>query len=257
MAATLHALSRNCFESTHASSAPAAEVAEVTGKAYETQLKNPRAWSPECEVMWSCIAAGAVTVDSCNMPNWFNEQSSTDARLEIDANWRKHILNQLKERQEKINALPNLSKYEKAIELSSWIKSAEARYQRPNSLEFEDCRIELEWVSGNSASTPTTQNPTTQKDTDSGTFTVLHPDGVTTKIQFSLAAITCVQCCSEPASPRLAIHASCLAANCSPVRLQFGSDAEMEDWLSHLPLLAVKLMKLWADQIIPFGQPQI
>lgn len=33
-------------EPTHASSAPATEVAEVTGKAYEAQLKNPRAWSP-------------------------------------------------------------------------------------------------------------------------------------------------------------------------------------------------------------------
>lgn len=33
-------------EPTHASSAPATEVAEVSGKAYETQLKNPRAWSP-------------------------------------------------------------------------------------------------------------------------------------------------------------------------------------------------------------------
>lgn len=33
-------------EPTHASSAPATEVAEVKGKPYETQLKNPRAWSP-------------------------------------------------------------------------------------------------------------------------------------------------------------------------------------------------------------------
>ncbi|KAM7358465.1 tectonin beta-propeller repeat-containing peroxin 23 [Cochliomyia hominivorax] len=268
-------------EPTHASSAPATEVAEVSGKAYEAQLKNPRAWSPvrsvgsmvgteahpesdsavfesdsihhgsdaflgedddhagsqfwtECEVMWSYIAAGAVTVDPANIPNWFNEQLSPDGRLDVDANWRKDILEKLQKRQEKINQVPNLSKYEKAVELSSWIKSAEARYQRPNSMEFEDCLIELEWVSGNSASTPTTHNPSTAKDSDSGTFTVLHPDGVTTKIQFSLSAITCVQCCSEPASPRLAIHAPNLPSNCSPVRLQFGSDAEMEDWLSHL-----------------------
>lgn len=184
--------------------------------------------------MWSYIAAGAVTVDFACLPNWFNEQSSLDSRLEVDAPWRKCILENLKKRQEKLNNLPNLSKYEKAVELSSWIKSAEARYQRPNTLEFEDCLIELEWVSGNSASTPTTQNPRTQKDSDSGTFTVLHPDGVTTKIQFSLSAITCVQSCSEPASPRLAIHAPCLPSACSPVRLQFASDAEMEDWLSHL-----------------------
>lgn len=184
--------------------------------------------------MWSYVAAGAVTVNPLSLPNWFNEQSPTDSLLHIDAPWRKDILQKLQERQQKINVLPNLEKYEKAVELSSWIKSAEARYQRPGSLEFEDCVIELEWVSGSSASTPTSQNPSTQRESDTGTFTVLHPDGVTTKIQFSLSAITCVQCCSEPASPRLAIHAPCLPSNCSPVRLLFSSDAEMEDWLSHL-----------------------
>ncbi|KAI9586935.1 tectonin beta-propeller repeat-containing protein [Glossina fuscipes] len=268
-------------ETTHASSAPATEVAEVTGKHYETQLKNPRAWSPvrsvgsavgaeahpesdsavfdadsthhgsdaflgddddhagsqfwtECEVMWLCVTAGAVTINPNNLPNWFNEQVAADGCVDVNAPWRKDILEKLQKRQLALNSIPNLGLYEKAVELSSWIKSAEARYQRPDTLECEDCLIELEWVSSNAASTPTTQNPSVSRATDSGTFTVLHPDGVTTKIQFSLSAITCVQCCSEPASPRLAIHAPCLPTNCSPVRLLFLSDAEMEDWLSHL-----------------------
>ena len=169
------------------------------------------------------MAAGAVSVQTSSVPNWFGEQNSTDTRVDLQAPWRLDILAQLKQHQQDITQLPHLENYEKTSELSSWIKSAEAKYQRPAG-EFEDCQIELEWVSNTSASA----------DSDSGTFTVLNMDGATTKIQFSLSDITCVQCCSEPGSPRIALHAPHLPANCSPVRLQFGSDAEMEDWLSHL-----------------------
>ncbi|XP_014095584.2 tectonin beta-propeller repeat-containing protein [Bactrocera oleae] len=266
---------------THACSAPATEVVtEISGKHFETQLKNPRAWSPvrsvgsivgteahpesdsavfesdsthhgsdaflgededhagsqfwtECEVMWSCVAAGAVCVDPTNAPNWFNEQASANGKVDVDATWRKDIIVKLQKQKELLKKLKNPEKYEKAVELTSWIKSAEARYQRPGG-EFEDCLIELEWVSGATgvgASADTGNNST---DSDSGTFTVLNPDGVTTKIQFSLSNITCVQCCSEPSAPRIALHAPRLPANCSPIKLQFSSDAEMEDWLSHL-----------------------
>ncbi|XP_073842358.1 tectonin beta-propeller repeat-containing peroxin 23 [Musca autumnalis] len=282
-------------ELTHASSAPGTtEVAEVSGKAYETHLKNPRAWSPvrsvgsmvgteahpesdstvfdadsthhgsdaflddddhagsqfwtECEIMWSYITAGAVSVNPSNLPNWFNDQSSSpDSHINIDSAWRNDILEKLRQRQEKFNTAISQARYEKAVELSSWIKSAEARYIRPGCQDFEDCLIELEWVSGSSATTPTSQNPTFQKDSDSGTFTVLNPDGVTTKIQFSLSAITCVMCCSEPASPRLAIHVTSLVnSNCSPVRLLFSSDTEMEDWLSHLTSVCCQINEVGA-----------
>ncbi|EDW69940.1 tectonin beta-propeller repeat-containing protein [Drosophila virilis] len=252
----------------HASSAPAAEVAEISGK-FETQLKNPRAWSPvrsvgsvvgteahpesdsavfesesahgsdaflgedddhngsqfwtECAVMWSCVTTGAVTVDANNIPNWFNEHHN-DGGADANPNWRNDILEKLKQRQHSIAKLQQETHYEKAVELTSWIKTADARYQHPAG-EYDDCVIELEWVSGNCGDS--TEN-------DSGTFTVLSPDGAATKIQFALSDITCVQCCSEPGAPRLAIHAMHLRVNCSPVKLQFTSDADMEDWLSHL-----------------------
>ncbi|XP_030386254.1 tectonin beta-propeller repeat-containing protein [Scaptodrosophila lebanonensis] len=261
-------------ESVHASSAPVADVTVISGK-FETQLKNPRAWSPvrsvgsvvgteahpesdsavfesdstmhhgsdaflgdddddhagsqfwtECEIMWSCVASGAVSVDTNNIPNWFNEQQfAGDGKVDVNANWRKDILTKLTRRQEDLAKLEQTQRFEKAVELSSWIKSADARYQRPGG-EYEDCVIELEWVSSNTDSSTS--------GSDSGTFTVVNPDGASTKIQFSLSDITCVQCCSEPSAPRLAIHASHLPVNCSPVKLQFPSDAEMEDWLSHL-----------------------
>lgn len=54
------------------------------------------------------------------------------------------------------------------------------------------------------------------------------------QIQFSLSEITCVMCCSEPGSPRLAIHAPRLPQGSSPIKLQFNCDSDMEDWLAHL-----------------------
>jgi len=182
----------------------------------------------ECGILWSCVAPGAVTVDASNMPNWFNEQIS-DSKVDVNANWRKDILSKLQRRQDKLAKLQTVAKFEKAVELSSWVKSADARYQRPGG-EFEDCIIELEWVSSGSGSSGSEAS----RSGDSGTFTVLSPDGAATKIQFPLSDITCVQCCSEAGAPRIAIHAPHLPVNCSPVKLQFSSDSEMEDWLSHL-----------------------
>lgn len=49
--------------------------------------------------------------------------------------------------------------------------------------------------------------------------------------QFSLNEITNVHCCSEPGSPRLAIHTPNL--NILVVRIQFSSDTQMEEWQAH------------------------
>lgn len=254
-------------ENSQASSAPAADIAEIAGKHFETQLKNPRAWSPvrsvgsivgteahpesdsavfdadctrdsgvfgedddhggsqywaEFEVMWNCMTAGAVVVDPLNLPNWFNDTTLLDNNEELTREWRLDIIKKLKVCESALKSL-KYSKYEKAVEMSSWTKSGEARVQKPGGL-FEDCHIELEWVSTSSQDTAS----------GSGTFTVLNPDGVTTKIQFSLSEITCIQCCSEPGSPRISIHAPRLPIGCSPIKLMFAGDTEMEDWISHL-----------------------
>ena len=48
-----------------------------------------------------------------------------------------------------------------------------------------------------------------------------------------MSEIVCVVCCSEPGSPRLAIHTPHLT-NSKILRLQFNSDTELEDWIAHL-----------------------
>lgn len=247
-----------------ASSCPIAEIYEVSGK----QLKNPHAWSPvrsvgsvvgieahpesdsavfegegsrdsgvfgeddfggsqywaECDVMWICCAAGAVSVDPNILPNWFNDSNTNTNDTELTQPWRLKILNDLKNRVD----LTGYESYEKAVEMTSWVKSGEVRASRVNGT-FEDCLIELEWVSGGNG------------DSDSGTLTVLNSDGVTTKIQLPLSEITCVQTCSEPGQPRLAIHAPRLPIGSSPIKLQFSGDTDLEDWLSHLTSVCCQL----------------
>lgn len=198
-------------EHTVASSAP---VADNSGKHFETQLRNPRAWSPvrsvgsmvgteahpesdsvvfdadfsrdsgvfaedddhigsqywaDCEVLWTCCAAGAVNVDPNQLPTWFNDSLSTVNEAELTLPWRINVLESLKKR---LAATANLDldNYEKAVEKSSWIKSGEAKMSKPGQGQFDECLIELEWVNSS------------ESGLDSGTFTILTPDGVTTKV---------------------------------------------------------------------------
>lgn len=51
------------------------------------------------------------------------------------------------------------------------MKNGEAKYKLKNGASFEDCVIELEWISSDSGSL------------DSGTLTVLNPDGATTVVK--------------------------------------------------------------------------
>lgn len=194
-------------EHTVASSAP---VTDESGK----HLRNPRAWSPvrsvgsmvgtevhpesdsvvfdadfsrdsgvfaedddhvgsqywaDCEVLWTCCAAGAVTVDPNQLPNWFNDVVSAVNETELTQSWRINILDKLKKRLSVAGADLDFDKYEKAVEKSSWVKSGEAKMSKPGG-HYEECLIELEWV--NSSGTGL----------DSGTFTILTPDGVATKV---------------------------------------------------------------------------
>lgn len=206
-------------EHTVASSAP---VNNLTGKHFETQLRNPRAWSPvrsvgsmvgteahpetdsvvfdadysrdsgvfaedddhagsqywaDCEVLWTCCAAGAVSVDPNQLPNWFVDSMSSINEAELSQTWRINILDNLKKRLSGTEDL-DLDKYQKAVEKSSWIKSGEAKMSKPGQSLYEECLIELEWVNSSGGS-----------GMDSGTFTILTPDGVTTRVRILIRRV--------------------------------------------------------------------
>lgn len=64
----------------------------------------------------------------------------------------------------------DLSRCEKAIERSSWVKNGDARCKLKGSNVYEDCVIELEWISSDSGTL------------DAGTLTILNSDGATTMV---------------------------------------------------------------------------
>ncbi|XP_055609024.1 tectonin beta-propeller repeat-containing protein [Uranotaenia lowii] len=259
-------------ETVVASSAPLNEIYEISGK----QLKNSRAWSPvrsvgsvvgteahpetdssvfegessrdsgvfgeyedhggsqnwaECEVLWVGCAAGAVSVDPNQLPNWFNDSFANANEQELIQPWRIKILDDLKSRPPGPLGESEFALYEKAIEKSSWVKTGEARASKSGHA-YEDCLLELEWVN-NQGTGP-----------DSGTLTILNPDGITTKMQFSLSEITSIMCCSEPGSARLAIHAPRLPPGSSPIKIQFSGDTDLEDWISHLTSVCCQMNEL-------------
>lgn len=189
----------------------------------EDDFVGSQYWT-DCDISWSNVASGAVCIDPNQLPNWFSD-TVDDSQAEMTKPWRLDILKCLKERNEKESE--GFEGFEKAIESSSWVKSGEAKVSKFNG-GYEDCLIELEWVSSASGM-------------DCGTLTILNSDGVTTKMQILLNEITCVMTCSEPGHPRLAIYSPRLPATMTPLKLQFSGDQDLEDWLSHLSSVTAKL----------------
>lgn len=181
-------------------------------------------WS-ESETIWTNCTAGAVLVEPSQLPNWFKDAVVTsDSSMDLNKEWRIKMIEMLKNR---LNGF-DTSTYDKAVEMSSWVKSVEAKVAVNDT--FEDCLIELEWLTTSTSA--------------SGTLTILNLDGVSTKMQLSLNEIICVMCCSEPANPRLALYAPRLSVESSPLKLQFANDDEMEDWISHLTSVCCELNEI-------------
>ncbi|XP_076684983.1 tectonin beta-propeller repeat-containing peroxin 23 isoform X2 [Andrena cerasifolii] len=183
----------------------------------------------ECDASWYKVEAGACFADPSNPPKWIADTNGA-THGDIAEPWRIHILEELKSRLEKVQF--DASVFEKVVEKSSWVKNGDVKCQVKGSTSYEDCVIELEWISSDSGSL------------DSGTVTVLNSDGATTITQFPISEVTCVVCCSEPGSPRIAIHTPKLSRS-KVLRLQFSSDTEMEDWLSHLTSVSCQMNNVY------------
>lgn len=113
----------------------------------------------EYEAPWSWVEAGACTVETAQLPNWFAETGNMP-QVDLDQPWRVKILEGLKAR------LPNsaaFSSYQNAIDTSSWAHSGEARVNL-KSTAYIDCILQLEWLH------------------TTGSLTILNADGATTMV---------------------------------------------------------------------------
>ncbi|XP_076385311.1 tectonin beta-propeller repeat-containing peroxin 23 isoform X1 [Megachile rotundata] len=183
----------------------------------------------ECDASWYKVEAGACFVDPANPPKWIADTNGA-SHGDTAEPWRMYILEELKRRLNKVQFDPTI--YEKVVEKSSWIKNSDAKCKVKGSTTYEDCVIELEWISSDSGFL------------DSGTLTILNSDGATTIMQFPVSEIMCVVCCSEPGNPRIAIHTPRLSRS-KVLRLQFSSDTEMEDWVAHLTSVSCKINNVY------------
>nr|CAD7402194.1 unnamed protein product [Timema cristinae] len=168
----------------------------------------------EGDMVWVMVEAGACHVDPMFI------EIHTTSEMETCKPWRLKIIQELKRTAREVTGFDD---YEKAVEMSSWVKTGKARcLLKDTTNQYEDCTLELEWVGCEKGSL------------DSGTLTITSPDKTHTKMQFSLSEITCVVCCSEPAHPRIAIHTPKLTRGSTPLKLEFSGDLDMEDWMANL-----------------------
>ncbi|XP_046393744.1 tectonin beta-propeller repeat-containing protein [Ischnura elegans] len=180
--------------------------------------------------------------------------------------WRTQLLHLMRERRDREEAPLELNHFEEAIETSSWVKSGKVLCLLPSSstLTPHSCTLELEWVYG--AGCVETEGDAAKQ--DAGTLTALSADGNRTLLQWSLSDIRCIAPCKgwgvsdassdgslSPAAndadsesptalysqPRLAIHSTQAT---TPLRLQFASEKDLEDWTSILTSVCCQLQGL-------------
>lgn len=187
---------RDLEEQSHSAPTAPTSLPVDSGRHFEAQLKNPKAWSPvrsvgsvvgtevlsdetiyqadrdscifaddeelgwaEYEAPWGWVEAGACTVEPAQLPNWFAEVGGVQ-EAELEQPWRVRILETLRCR------LPGgFDKYAKAVDTSSWVHKGECRVNLVGSA-YVDCILELEWAH------------------TTGSLTVLNPDGATTMVSF-------------------------------------------------------------------------
>lgn len=225
------------------------ENIDLSGKSYETTLKNPRAWSPvrsvgsvvgmeaqpdsdssvfdvdsgmyfdeevsqtawgTCDATWTFIEAGACSIDVVQTPHWFTD-SKNAYNSDITAKWRFQILDSLKSRKKLETDHDN---YGLAIEMKGWTRSCEARLVCENNTS-EESILSLYWHASENI----------------GTLSVFQPDG-TIKFILNLGEITSIITSSEPGCPRISLAIP--HQNQKIIKIQFSSEMEQEEWLSVL-----------------------
>ncbi|XP_049867318.1 tectonin beta-propeller repeat-containing protein isoform X2 [Pectinophora gossypiella] len=223
------------------------ENMDLTGKSYETTLKNPRAWSPvrsvgsvvgmeaqpdsdssvfdvdsgmffdeevsqtawgTCDTTWAFAEAGACSIDAVQVPHWFADSHVT-SNTDLSAKWRIQILEKLKNRN--THSEVDLSNYGIAIEEKGWTRSCEARLVSIGN-SSEDCILSLYWHALE----------------NTGTLSVFQPDG-TIKFILNLGEVISVTTSSEPGSPRITLYVPRFKKDC--IKIQFISEMEQEEWL--------------------------
>ncbi|XP_071037435.1 tectonin beta-propeller repeat-containing protein 1 isoform X2 [Parasteatoda tepidariorum] len=161
-------------------------------------------------VLWMWISASGCAVYSESLPNWFSE-GSTVSKSAVDEPWYTEVISLLKERYKR--EVMEFSSYPKAIERSTWVKTAACRFFKN---AWVNCVLEL------------TQHG------DSNHKSILTCHYKKEQVSVAVNHITCVVSLPDWNRNILVIHTARKTTKGSPYKFAFTSNDDLEDWLSTL-----------------------
>ncbi|KAH7944516.1 hypothetical protein HPB52_020710 [Rhipicephalus sanguineus] len=180
-------------------------------------------------ITWSWVSGTACTIDFPGaLLNWFSLSGSTvdsTARHLENAQWRKLVLRRLRDRRKK--ETENYD-YDSAIEKSTWVKSATGQLWRDtHPCQWVRCQLELERLGAEGEAC------------DLAILRLLyHHAGSDRRMALNLAEVTSACDLSDPKHRLLGIYTQTLNEKHSHIKLAFGTDNELEDWIATLNLVA-------------------
>ncbi|KAH6943096.1 hypothetical protein HPB50_016000 [Hyalomma asiaticum] len=180
-------------------------------------------------ITWSWVSGTACTIDFPGaLPNWFSPSGSTvDSAIRHleNAQWRKLVLHRLRDRRKKETDNYN---YDSAIEKSTWVKSATVQLWRDSHpCQWVRCRLELERLGSEGEAC------------DLAILRLLyHHAGSDRKMALNMAEVTSACDLSNRERRLLGIYTQTLNEKRSYIKLSFGTDNELEDWIATLNLVA-------------------
>ncbi|KAL1483087.1 hypothetical protein MTO96_002157 [Rhipicephalus appendiculatus] len=146
------------------------------------------------------------------------------ARHLENAQWRKLVLRRLRDRRKK--ETDNFD-YDSAIEKSTWVKSAMVQLWRDtHPCQWVRCRLELERLGSEGEAC------------DLAILRLLyHHAGSDRRMALNMAEMTAACDLSDPKRRLLGIYTQTLNEKRSHIKLAFGTDNELEDWIATLNLV--------------------
>nr|XP_054925476.1 tectonin beta-propeller repeat-containing protein 1-like [Dermacentor andersoni] len=205
------------------------ELSTCMNSTYPDEWPTPAVHDAVGSVTWSWVSGTACTIDFPGaLPNWFSLTGSTvdgAVRYLENAEWRKLVLRRLRDRREKETENYN---YDSAIEKSTWVKCATAQLWRDSHpCQWVRCRLELERLGSEGEAC------------DLAILRLLyHHAGSDRRMALNLAEVTCACDLSNRERRLLGIYTQTLNEKHSCIKLAFGTDDELEDWIATLNLVA-------------------
>ncbi|XP_077490188.1 tectonin beta-propeller repeat-containing peroxin 23 [Amblyomma americanum] len=218
------------------------EVLSCMRSTYPEDWSNALARDVVGSITWSWVSGTACTIDFvAPLPNWFSPTgSAVDSAIRHveNAEWRRLVLHRLRDRQKR--ETENFS-YDSAIEKSTWVKSANAHLWRDSHpCQWVRCRLELERLG------------TEGEACDLALLRLLYRHASSDrKMALNLAEVTSACDLSDRERRLLGIYTQTLNEKHSYIKLAFGTDRELEDWIATLNLVVLGMRGMHDGAVQP------